>query len=169
MRHLALPTLSGAAAYAELRGRAAVALSGKHGGLREGVTLGLVLATSTWVWLAVVDALAGQPFHAFAALGGIALFTAMHYLLNLAYGLVIVSAVRAAAREPSLIIAVVFGSLIIGIAFAMVTALLSQIALGQLAWIEIFGGHVIGSLIAILVLSRRHSLLTRLREAEQEV
>ena len=168
MKRLALPTLSGVAAYAELRGRAAVTLSGKHGALREGATLGLVLATSTWVWLAVVDALAGQPFHAFAALGGIALFTATHYLLNLAYGVVLVSAVRAAAREPSLVIAVVFGSLIVIIAFAMVTALLSHVGLGELAWVEIFGGHVIGSLIALLVLSRRHSLLARLREAEEE-
>jgi hypothetical protein len=168
MRRPALAALTGVAAYTELRGRAAVTLSGKHDSLWEGATLGLVVATSTWLWLAVVDALARQPFHAVTALGGIALFTAMHYLLNLVYSMVIVSAVRAAAREPSLVIAVVFGCLIVLIAFAMGTALLSHVGLGEFAWVEIFGGHVIGSVIAIIILSRRHPLLARLREAEAE-
>src|SRR5256886_12326223 len=39
---------------------------------REGVLLGLVVATSIWLWLAVVDAIAGQPFRTFIVLGGIA-------------------------------------------------------------------------------------------------
>jgi len=39
--------------------------------LREGVILGLVVATSIWLWIAIVDAIAGEPFRTFAVLGGI--------------------------------------------------------------------------------------------------
>src|SRR2546426_1073875 len=73
---------------------------------REGVLLGLVVATSIWVWLAVVDAIAGQPFRTFVVLGGIASFTLLHYTLCLAYGLAAVAVVQGAAREPP---RVVFG------------------------------------------------------------
>src|SRR5256884_9465394 len=69
---------------------------------REGVLLGLVVATSIWLWLAVVDAIAGQPFRTFIVLGGIASFTLLHYALCLAYGLAAVAVVHGAQREPSL-------------------------------------------------------------------
>ena len=130
----------------------------KHDSLREGVSLGLVVATSTWTWLAVVDAAAGEPFRTFAVLGGIALFTAMHYLLNLAYGIAIVSAIHSAAREPSLIIALVFGLVIVEIGFAMGTVVLSNLGLGALAWVRILGGSLIGAAIATVILARGHPL-----------
>jgi hypothetical protein len=147
---------------------ATVTLSGKHDSLREGARLGLVVATSIWVWLAVVDAVAGEPFRTFTVLGGIVVFTGMHYLLNLAYGLVIVSGIHGAAREPSLAIAVAFGFVIVEFTFAMVTVLLSHLGLGELAWVRIFGGSLIGAVIAIVILARGHPLAAELRQAEQE-
>lgn len=143
--------------------------SGQHDTLREGAKLGLVVATSIWVWLAVVDAVAGDPFRTFAVLGGIIPFTAMHYLLNLTYAVVIVSAIHGAAREPSLIIAVAFGFPIVEFVFALVTVLLSHLGLGELAWVRSFGGSLIGTAIAIAVLARRHPLAAALRRAEGEV
>jgi hypothetical protein len=142
--------------------------SGKHNSLREGATLGLVVATSTWAWVAVVDAVAGEPFRTFTVLGGIAFFTVMHYVLNLAYGLAIVSGVHGAAHEPGLIMAVVLGFCMVEFGFALLTALLSNLGLGELAWLRFFGGSLIGTLIAIVFLSRRHSLLAQLRHAEEE-
>src|SRR5437762_11190431 len=56
---------------------ATVTLSGKHDSLREGARLGLVVATSIWVWLAVVDAVVGEPFRTFTWLGGVALVTGL--------------------------------------------------------------------------------------------
>src|SRR5437764_13995405 len=88
---------------------ATVTLSGKHDSLREAARLGLGVATSMWVWLAVVDASVGEPFRTFTVLGGVALLTAMHYLLNVAYGAVIVAATHAAARGPRLARAVASG------------------------------------------------------------
>jgi len=147
---------------------ATVALSGKHDSLREGARIGLVVATSIWVWLAVVDAVAGEPFRTFTVLGGIALFTTMHYLLNLAYGVVIVSGIHGAAREPSLVMAVAFGFPIVEFVFALATVLLSHLGLGELAWVRIFGGSLIGTAIAIVILSRGHPLAAELRNAEEE-
>jgi hypothetical protein len=142
-------------------------LSGKHDSLREGVSLGLVVATVTWVWVAVVDGLAGQPFRTFTALGGIVPFTVLHYLLNVAYGLAIVSLIHGAVRQPSLVIAVGFGFLMMEFAFAMATVMLSQV-LGELAWIRIFAGSLVGAAIAVIILSRRHPLAAELRQAEEE-
>ena len=136
---------------------------------REGVLLGLIMATSTWIWVATIDAFAGEPFQAFTVLGGVVLFTVMHFLLNIIYGVVIVSAVRGAGRAPSLIIALIFGFVIVEIAFAMITVLLSNIGLGRLAWLRIFGGSLVGGMIAIAVLSRRHALFAQLRKAEAEL
>jgi len=137
--------------------------------LREGVRLGLIVASATWIWIAAIDAIAGSPFHAFMMLGGVVLFTAAHFLLNVVYGVVIVSAIHGAGRAPSLIIALVFGFVVIEIAFAMVTVLLSNLGMGELAWLRIFGGSLFGGAIALALLVRRHPLSARLREAEGEL
>jgi hypothetical protein len=148
-------------------GRGSVTLLGKHDSLREGATLGLAVATATWVWVALVDAIAGQSFRTFTVLGGIGSFTLIHYLLNLTCGIAIVSLIHGAVRQPSLLIAVGFGFLMMEFAFAMVTVLLSHV-LGELAWVRIFVGSLIGAVLAIIMLSRRHPLAAQLRRAEEE-
>lgn len=80
-----------------MKGLATAGLSRGHDSLREGTVLGIAVATGIWVWLAVVDAVAGQPLHTFTVLGGITAFTTMHYLLNIAYGVAVVSAIHGAA------------------------------------------------------------------------
>jgi hypothetical protein len=166
MRRLVLSTLTGASAYSRLQRVVTVRLSGNHDSLREGTALGIVVATGIWAWLAVVDVMAGQPFHTFTVLGGITAFTIVHYLLNIALGISVVSAVHGATREPSLAIAVVFGLVTLEIAFAMFTVLLSNLGLGNLAWVRIFGGSLIGNALALFVLSRRHPLAAQVRDAD---
>ena len=140
----------------------------KHDSLREGSRLGLIVATCIWLWIAVIDVVAGEPWRTFTVLGGVVTFTVAHYLLNFVYGVAIVSAIHGAQREPSLLIGVAFGFLIVEFALAMVTVLLSHIGLGELAWVRILGGSVIGALAAFLVLRRTHPLARELREAENE-
>jgi hypothetical protein len=149
-------------------GSAPVTLSGMHDSIREGAGLGLVVATSTWLWVALIDTVAGQPFHTSKMLGGIAAFTVMHYLLNLIYGVVIVSAIHGSVRAPSLVYALGFGFLILEFAFAFVTVILSNVGLGELAWLRIFVGSLIGAVIASVILTQRHPLLALLRQAEEE-
>ena len=139
-----------------------------HDSLREGATLGIVVATGIWVWLALVDALAGHAFYTFSVLGGITAFTIVHYLLNIAYGIVVMSAIHGATREPSLAIALVFGMVTLQIAFGMLTILLSHLGLGAHAWLGIFGGSLIGTGLALFLLSRQHPLATLVRDADTD-
>ena len=139
-----------------------------HDTRAEGIRLGLIMATVTWIWVALVDLVAGSPWHTFTMLGGLLGFTVMHYLLNVTYGMVLLSAVHGAERAPSLIIAAVFGVLTLEGAFAMFTNILVQQSLGNAAWVGIAGGSVIGTAVAISLLSRTHPLLEYLRRAEDE-
>jgi hypothetical protein len=159
--------MTSAREYARLRGLVAVRLSGTHDTLREGAALGVVVASGIWVWLAVVDAVAGHPLHTFTVLGGVTAFTMVHYLLNIAFGMAILAAVHGSAREPSLAIGVVFGLVTLEIAFAMLTVLLSNLGLGPLAWVGIFGGSLVGTGLALFVLSRRHPLAAWVRDADR--
>lgn len=141
---------------------------GTHDTRREGITLGLAVATAIWLWLALVDALAGEPFRTFTTLGGVAVFTAVHYVLNVTYAVTIVAAIHGAARQPSLIIALAFGFVMVQFVFAMLTAVLSNLGLGQLAWIRIFGGSLLGGALTVAILARKHPLAEQLRRAEEE-
>jgi hypothetical protein len=143
-------------------------MSRRHDSFREGAGLGFVVATAIWLWIAVVDVLVGQPFRTFTVLGGVLPFTVLHYLLNLLYAVAIVAAIHGARREPSLVIAVAFGFFIIEFAFAMLTVLLSHVGLGELAWVRILGGNLIGAVTAFVIVSRRYPLADELRQADEE-
>jgi hypothetical protein len=140
-----------------------------HNTRREGIRLGLLLATATWLWVALVDVVAGRPFHTFSLLGGVLIFTVVHYALNVTYGMILLSAIHGAERAPSLIIAAIFGLVTFEGAFAMFTNILVEYSLGSTAWIAIFGGSLIATGLAIMLLSRTHPLAAHLRQAEEEV
>lgn len=166
MRHLGVTATTPRAS--RLPGLLATKLSVHHDALREGAALGIIVATGIWVWLALVDAMAGQAFHTFSALGGITAFTIGHYLLNIVYGIVIIAAIHGATREPSLAIALVFGIVTLEIAFGMLTVLLSNLGLGPRAWVGIFGGSLIGTGLALFVLSRHHPLVALVHDADTD-
>ena len=133
---------------------------------REGITLGLIVATTTWVWVALVDAIAGDPFYTFSVLGGVVAFTIVHYVLNVVYASVLVAAIRGTRREPTLMMAVVFGFIMVEFAFAFVTTVFSNLGLGALAWVRLFAGSLIGAVVAALVLARHHRLVDCVRQAK---
>ena len=143
-------------------------MAGEHDSLREGTRLGVGVASGIWLWIAILDIIAGQPLRTFTVLGGITGFTILHYLLNVGYGILVVSAVHGARREPSLVIAVALGFLVVEIGFAMLTVLLSHLGLGELAWARILGGSLIGAVIALGMLARRHPLVEQLHKAEEQ-
>ena len=140
---------------------------GDHEVLREGTKLGVIVATITWLWVALIDAVSGDPFHTATALGGVVAFTLVHYVLNTAYALSLVSLIHGAMRYPSLILVALIGFAMIEIGFIMLTAALSYF-LGGIAWVSIFGGSVIGAAIAFQLLALRHPLGALLRQAEAE-
>jgi hypothetical protein len=135
---------------------------------REGAKLGLIMGTTIWVWLAIVDAAFGRPFHSFEVLGGVVIFTIAHYTLNIIYGMVIMSAIHGARRAPSLIVALLFGFVMIEIWFSMLAVMLGQSGIGSLAWVLILGGSLVGLGVGLVVLSRRYDLAAMLHTAEEE-
>ena len=144
----------------------AITLPRPYGARRESIALGLIVATTTWIWVALVDAIAGDPFRTFAMFGGVAAFTIVHYVLNLVYAVFLVAAIRGARREPTLMMAVVFGFIMFEFAFAFVTTVFSHLGLGALAWVRLFAGSLIGAAVAALVLARHHPLADRVRQAK---
>lgn len=142
--------------------------TGAHNSRREGVRLGLINATTIWLWIAAIDAATGRPFHTFTALGGIVAFTAVHFILNITYGIVVLSVVHSAERAPSVILALLFGMIIFEGAFAMLTNLIATVTLGNVAWVAILGGNLIGTAIAFALLAGTHPLAVYLRRAEEE-
>jgi hypothetical protein len=139
-----------------------------HNTRNEGIRLGLIVGTITWLWVALVDVAAGRPWHTFSMLGGVLFFTALHYMLNVTYSVVLVSVVHGAERAPHLVIGALFGLVTIEGAFAMFTNILVQHSLGNIAWLGIVGGNLIGTAVALTLLSRTHPLLEYLRRAEEE-
>ena len=140
----------------------------RHHTLRGGIILGLIVGTVIWLWLYLVDALVGEPLRTFSLLGGVARFTVVHYALCCVYGIAAVAVVHAAAREPSLLIVAAVAFILLETGFAIVTALLQQVGLGQLAWIRIMGGNVIGAAVTGIVLGMTHPLREELRRAADE-
>ena len=139
-----------------------------HSSLREGVILGAVVGTGIWAWIAMVDAVVGEPFRTFAVLGGVSRFTTLHFVFCLTYGVVAVSVVHAAAREASLMVGAAFAFFLLEFAFVMLTAILSQGGLGELAWARILGGNAVGAVLTLLILWRRHPLAQEFRDGTEE-
>ena len=50
----------------------------------------------------------------------------------------------------------------------MVSAILSQVGLGGMAWARILGGNAVGVIITLLILWRRHPLAQELRDGAAE-
>ena len=130
----------------------------KHQPIREGLLLGIIVATAIWIWIAVVDAVVGEPLRTFTVLGGVARFTVVHSVLCLVYGVVVVAVVHAAEREASLIVGAALAFFLMEFAFVGVSAILSRAGLGQLAWIRILGGNLVGAALTMVILWRRHPL-----------
>ena len=140
----------------------------RHHTVRGGILLGLAVGTAIWVWLFAVDAIAGEPLRTFSLLGGVARFTVLHYALCCVYGVIGVAVVHGAAREASLLIGAVVAFILFELAFVFGTAVLAQVGLGQLAWVRIMGGNVVGAIVTWTVLARTHPLRDELRQAGEE-
>jgi hypothetical protein len=134
----------------------------------EGAILGLMVGAVTWVWIAVVDALFSTPFRTFTFFGGIGPYSVVHEGLSALFGTILVAGVRTATRVPSAVLAVVFGSVLFSAAVAMITVLLANLGLGELAWMRIVGAHLLGIGLTFAVLMRRYPIGALLEHAQED-
>jgi putative oxidoreductase len=149
-----------------------------HPVFRDGVIAGLIGATAIAVWFFVVDLVASQPFFTpttlgravFSVLGTVPetespivhvlAYTAFHYAVFIALGIVAASVVRLAGDEPSGLFgfAILFVSFEVG--FYAFVAVLSQVTpLSQLAWWQVMIGNLIAAAAMGFFLLRRHPVL----------
>ena len=138
----------------------------KHSTTREGTRLGLIIGATTWLWLAGFDFVRGEPFQTIHFLGGFVKFTLVHFALCLAYGLIIISALHASMKEPTIMFGIIFSAILFEAAFVIVTAMLSNIGLGELAWGKFFAGNLIATAMTLFLISRNHSLREMFDAAE---
>ena len=140
----------------------------RHPPRHAGLLLGLLIAAVTWSWVAVADAILGEPLRTASVLGGIAAFTAVHLVLCLAFGTALTAIMDGAMRAPALVLLLVFGTLLLQVAFAMLTSLVSMTSLGTTAWLTIFVGSIIGTAVALAMLSRWYPARRLLARAQDD-
>src|SRR5438270_12875572 len=92
-------------------------------------------------------------------------YTTLFRSLNVAYGIAIVWAIHRASREPSLVMGVAFGFFIVEFGLAMLTVLLSHLALARLAWVRVLGGSLAGAAVAAVALFAAPAAVQPLRQA----
>jgi hypothetical protein len=137
-----------------------------HSTVREGVRLGSIIGVVTWLWIAAVDVAAGAPFETPRLLSGIVGFTVFHFGLCFAYGLTVMALVHASMKEPTVIYAIIFCTILFQIAFAMFTAILANTAVGEMPWMKFVAGNVIAGILTYALVARDHSMRDIFLQAE---
>jgi hypothetical protein len=137
-----------------------------HSTLREGIRLGLIVGAATWLWVAAFDVVAGEPFQTAQFLSGIVIFTAIHFVLCLTYGLTVMSAVHASMKEPTVMFAIIFCTILFQAAFVMLTAILANVGIGHLAWGKFLAGNVMAAILTYVLVNRHHSMRELYHAAE---
>ncbi len=137
-----------------------------HNTLREGVSLGLIIGVATWLWVAVFDVAAAEPFQTFQMLSGVVGFTLIHFLLCVTYGVTIMSAIHASMKEPTIMFGIIFCTILFQAAFVMLTAILVNVGVGDPAWGKFFAGNVMAALLTYVLIERHHSMRSLFHAAE---
>ncbi len=154
------------------------AIATPHPVLREGIIAGLIGATVIAVWFFLVDLIAGHPLFTPATLGAalfsvfgpvpagesravhVAVYTGFHYVAFIVAGIVAALVLRAAGRNPSLLLGFVILFVAFELAFYSLVAILQQATpLGTLAWYQVMVGNLIAALAMGAYLWRAHPAL----------
>jgi hypothetical protein len=147
-----------------------------HSTIREGVMVGGLGALAVALWFLLVDGIAGRALHTPALLGAMvsrtpdpiaasegpnrlmlaAIYTPIHFILFALFGVLVVSLMHRATKQPSLLMLALMLFAVFEVGFTGFVAMLGQSALGDLAWYQV----AIGNLIAVIVMGwyvwRRH-------------
>lgn len=143
----------------------------------EGIIAGLIPASVIWLWLALLDAIAGRPFETAGLLGGgivsvvlppgaaapewlgVVLFTAIHVLIWVIVGTVVLATVRGDDRVPGVVMWPVVSVVVLQAGFFGWAAMLAQGPLGRHAWPAIIGGEIAGWIALAWYLVHRYPAL----------
>lgn len=150
----------------------------KHNFLREGLLTGFIGATAIAVWFLLVDLVAGRAFYTPEFLGKglvsvlgknmmgdtafthIAGYTLFHYAAFALVGIVLTVIVHRAERTPAILAGALVAFVMMSMGFYMIAAALSESALGNLAWPQIFIANLLAAGLMMYYLWRKHPRLS---------
>jgi hypothetical protein len=148
-------------------------LVGDWGGvLAEGTIAGLLGAAVVAVWFLVVDTIQGQPLRTpillgttllrqTSATGGVILYTVVHVIAFLVFGIIASVLVAAAESQPFFVFALVILFTAFEIGFFGATVLAASWMLNEVAGWWIFVGNVLAAASMLAYFFRRHRQLTQ--------
>lgn len=146
-------------------------LVGSWGGMvGEGVIAGLLGAAVVAVWFLVIDTIQGEPLRTPALLGSellrqestaaaVILYSCIHGLTFIVFGIVASALVAAAERQPFFVFALVIVFTAFEIAFFLGIVLVASWVLDELAGWAIFAGNVLAAAAMLGYFFRRHRQL----------
>ena len=147
----------------------------QHNSIREGIIAGIIGATAIVIWFAIIDIAAAHAFHTPDILGAgllsilgkppmmpdtlaarVVAYTIFHYAIFAVVGIVLTNIVHQSSRTP----AILAGALIAFVAFELgaigLTTLLTESALGGMAWYQIFIANLLAAAGMFYYMWRRH-------------
>ena len=143
-----------------------------HSTWREGLTAGFIGATGVAIWLLIVDAAGGRPFHTPATLGyglfsffatepgsavaSVIFYTIFHYAAFAAIGLLVVAALHRARSHPSVFALALLLFVMFEVGFSGLVALMAETRLGDLAWYQVGIANLIATALMGTYLWRTH-------------
>jgi len=136
-----------------------------HSTVREGVRIGLIIGAVTWLWLAGLDFVMREPFQTIQSLGGFVRFTLTHFSLCIGYGLAIMSAIHGSMKEPTVMLALIFCTILFLTACVVVTAILANVGVGPLPWVKFLLGSMMATVLTYALVSRDHQMRDLYRAA----
>lgn len=149
-----------------------------HSTMREGLTVGVIGATSVAAWFLIIDLLGGRPFYTPSTLGfsvftlfnteptstlaSVLSYTVVHYALFTALGLVLVAAIHRAHAHPSILALLLMLFVCFQLAFLGIVAIMAESRLGQFAWYQVGAANLIATVLMGTYLFRTHRQLGRI-------
>ncbi len=150
-----------------------------HSTVREGISVGVLGALAVAVWFLIVDSIARRPLHTPALLGALltratdpmsaaegpgklmlaAIYTPVHFILFVLFGLLVVFILHRSRKVPSLLMLAMLLFAAFELGFTGFVTILSQTGLGDLAWYQVAIGNLIAVAVMAWYLVRRHPLL----------
>jgi hypothetical protein len=145
-------------------------LGDAHGTLTEGVIAGLLGAVVVAVWFLAIDTVHGEPLRTPTLLGSgllrqssemdaVILYSIVHGLAFIVFGIVTSALVAAAERQPFFVFALIILFCAFEIGFFGAIVLMASWMLGELAGWTIFAGNVLAAAAMLTYFVRRHPAL----------
>lgn len=148
----------------------------EHNVYREGFIAGVIGATAVALWFFFVDIIAGHPLYTLTTLGRavlslfgpdrndptmlvVTLYTILHYVVFIVIGVIATSIIHAAKKQSAILAGALILFVVFEFGFYAFTLLLSESALGTLAWYQIGAANLIATLLMGTYLWRAHPTL----------